>query len=322
MGPSTLKDAKKWEKDGTDYVPWIMGSSCSGLTIHGGVFEGHNSYWDFTKNPEQDNPRPYMFQFKNVTDFTAHDMQLQNSPHTHFKIATGKNVEIFNMHLETRMNTSNTDGIMLANVQNGHVHNNVSIQNGDDCLKANDDSKNVTFENGTCTGGHGLSIGGGGNSLDIQDITFRNFDLIDMSFGARIKFTKKTTGSISNVNYENLRMKHVKHPLYITTGYQSLETAQFSTTKSTRRRQKSTRLKVGDINYINIIAVDDKPVGGSGANVASPGDFECDSTAPCYNLHLRNVTISTKTKWKGTSYGGDESSVKPDPPSEFKPHLR
>ena len=53
-----------------------------------------------------------------------------------------------------------------------------------------------------------------------------------MSYGARIKFTKKTTGSISNVNYENIRMKHVKRPLYITTGYQSSEAARFSTTKS------------------------------------------------------------------------------------------
>jgi hypothetical protein len=73
------------------------------------------------------------------------------------------------------------------------------------------------------------------------------------------------------------------------------------------------------ITYSDITAVDDKSVGGSGGSVVSPGIFECDKTAPCSSLHLRNVKISTKTKWTGTSYGGDESTVTPNPPSEFKP---
>jgi len=109
-------------------------------------------------------------------------------------------------------------------------------------------------------------------------------------------------------------MKHVKTPLFITTGYQSLETALFSTAAS-------ERLKVGDINYIGITAEDDKAYGGSGGNIKNPGDFECDSTAPCKNLHLRNVNMSTKTEWTGTSFGGDEASVKPDASSKFQPVL-
>jgi polygalacturonase len=310
---SSLTDAKKWAKEGDDYIPWIQGSSCSGLTIHGGAFEGHNSFWDFLKNKKQDNPRPYMMKFSDVTDFKAHNITLKNSPHTHFKIAGGKNVEIWNMHLETKMATENTDGIMLANVQKGHVHE-VWIQNGDDCLKANDNSHNVVFENGTCIGGHGLSIGGGGSSLGIQDIMFRNFELQDMSNGARIKFTSKTSGFVNNVTYQNLTMKHVKHPLYITTGYQSTQASLSSTTSS-------TRLKLEDINYIDITATDDKAIGGSGGSIASPGDFECDSTAPCKDLHLRKVTMTTKKKWIGKSAGGDESSVLPDASSLFKPSL-
>jgi len=301
----------KWKKKGDDYIPWIQGSSCSKLTIHGGVFEGHHSYWTFTKNPLQDNPRPYMMQFQNVTGFKAYDMKLYDSPHTHFKIGGGKHVEISHMHLETKMDTANTDGIMLADVERGHVHD-VWIQNGDDCLKANDNSEDVLFENGTCIGGHGLSIGGGSSSLAIEGITFRNFTLVDMSYGARIKFTKKTVGSINNVTYEKLHMKHVEHPLYITTGYESSEASLFSAT--------SERLKVGDVNYIDITAIEDKAIGGSGGNIKNPGDFECDSTAPCKDLHLRNVKISTKTKWTGTSYfGGDASSVTPDASSKFKP---
>jgi galacturan 1,4-alpha-galacturonidase len=309
---ATLQDAEKWGKDGDDYIPWIQGSSCTGLTIRGGVFEGHNSYWDFTKNPKQDNPRPFMMQFTDMNNFKAHDMKLQNAPHTHFKVGGGETVEIFNMHLQTKMNTANTDGIMLANVNNGHVHN-VSIQNGDDCMKANDNSKNIVFENGTCIGGHGLSIGGGSSSLDIQNVTFRDIDLIDMSYGARIKFTKKTTGSLSGVTYEKLRMKHVKRPLYITTGYESMEATLSSTTMS-------MRFNVGDINYIGITAEDGEGMGGSGSNIVSPGDFECDSTAPCTNIHLRNVDISTKAKWTGSEFGGDASSdVTPDASSKFKP---
>jgi hypothetical protein len=73
------------------------------------------------------------------------------------------------------MDTSNTDAIMLANVQctKRACAQCASIQNvNDDCLKANGDSKNVTFENDTCTGGHDLSIGGGGNSLEFRILHF------------------------------------------------------------------------------------------------------------------------------------------------------
>merc|ERR1712032_67030 len=96
------------------------------------------SYWMKFPNKQQDNPRPFMMQFSDMTDFTAHSMTLKNSAHTHFKVGRGKTVKVYNMHLKTEMKTENTDGIMLSSVQNGHVHN-VTIQNGDDCLKANDD---------------------------------------------------------------------------------------------------------------------------------------------------------------------------------------
>jgi len=249
---------------------------------------------------KQHNPRPYMMRFSDMTDFKAHNMTLLNSPHTHFKVATGKNVEIYNMNLKTEKNTENTDGIMLASVENGHVHN-IHIQNGDDCLKANDGCKSVVFEHGSCSGSHGLSIGGGSESLAVQDITFRDFDLSDMSFGARIKFTHKTTGFVKGVTFDDLRMKDVARPLFIDTGYQSSKALLSST-------ETSPRLTLGDITYSKITAK---------GSIKSPGEFHCEDAAPCKALHLKNVQIETSAKWIATKAGGDTASVTPDASSIF-----
>merc|ERR1712070_863982 len=98
---------------------------------------------------------------------------------------------------------------------------------------------------GTCIGGHGLSIGGGSDELHIENIMFRDMDLSDMPFGTRIKFTSKTTGYLRNVTYQDLRMRHVKQPMYITTGYQS----SFDTELLSPR---SARFSVEDVHYVNI----------------------------------------------------------------------
>lgn len=319
----SLQDKDKWDKDGDEYIPWIQGKKCSKLTFKGSdtEFEGHHSYWDFADVGKQYNNRPYMMQFKDMDGFTIHGCKLLNSPHTHLKIADSSDVEVYDMHLETTLDSQNTDGIMLASVKKGHVHD-VFVQNGDDCMKANDDCQDVTYERGTCVGGHGLSIGGGSKELHIKNIMFRDMDLSDMSYGARIKFTKKTKGYLRNVTYQDLRMRHVKEPMYITTGYESLSDTDLSSSHS-------TRFSVEDVYYVNIDAVDSlsslhqdslTASQGGGGNIKNPGKFECDSTAPCKNLHLRNVTIHSSTKWDGEEFGGlFVQPVSPDPSSHFDP---
>jgi polygalacturonase len=84
------------------------------------------------------------------------------------------------------------------------------VYNEDDCV-AITSGQYVSVSNFWCDGSHGLSIGsvGGKSNNTVADITFRDSVVLNAQNGARIKTNSGTTGSITRVLYENIRVQNI-----------------------------------------------------------------------------------------------------------------
>jgi len=62
-----------------------------------------------------------------------------------------------------------------------------------------------------CSGGHGLSIGsvGGRSENTVQNIVFKDSQVINSAYGVRVKTNVGTTGLVNNVTYSNIVLKDI-----------------------------------------------------------------------------------------------------------------
>jgi polygalacturonase len=104
----------------------------------------------------------------------------------------------------------NTDAFDIGESSDIHISN-AYVHNQDDCLAVNSGT-GITFSNGTCIGGHGLSIGsvGGRNNNNVKNVKIINSIIKDSENGVRIK-TKagQGRGVVSDVTYSNIRLSGI-----------------------------------------------------------------------------------------------------------------
>jgi len=84
------------------------------------------------------------------------------------------------------------------------------VKNQDDCLAINSGTS-ITFTGGTCSGGHGLSIGSVGGRTDntVETVTIESSSVTDSENGIRIKTVSGATGSVSGVTFKSITMSGI-----------------------------------------------------------------------------------------------------------------
>lgn len=104
----------------------------------------------------------------------------------------------------------NTDAFDVGDSSDIHITN-AYVHNQDDCLAVNSGT-GINFINGTCIGGHGLSIGsvGGRSNNNVKNVRITNSVIKDSENGIRIK-TKagQGKGTVSDVTYSNIRLSGI-----------------------------------------------------------------------------------------------------------------
>jgi len=103
----------------------------------------------------------------------------------------------------------NTDGFDIGDSSNV-VITGANVYNQDDCVAVNSGT-GITFENGVCSGGHGLSIGSVGGRTDntVETVTFYNSEVKSSVNGIRIKATEGDTGTIKGVTYSAITLASI-----------------------------------------------------------------------------------------------------------------
>ena len=99
----------------------------------------------------------------------------------------------------------------------------ISSKNQDDCLAINSGTS-ITFTGGTCSGGHGLSIGsvGGRDDNTVKTILIESSTVKASQNGIRIKTVYDATGRISGVTYKDITLSGItKYGVVIEKDYEN-----------------------------------------------------------------------------------------------------
>ena len=172
---------------------------------------------------------PRLIQAKSITDFTVYDVTLQNAGKEHLYVEGGNGFTAWNLTIATPADTANTDGVDIDSMTNATVYGSF-IEDGDDgvAIKTNSaGASNITIENSTFHGTHGLSIGSQtfhgvtnvlwqGNTVYGSD-TFGNTSTDANAIN--IKSDPTCGGPVKQVTYLDTCMTGVKHLLIFNTSY-------------------------------------------------------------------------------------------------------
>lgn len=173
-----------------DYAEWsgsLFSVSGNNITVKGApdsVLDGQGALWWDGQGNGGGVTKPKFFKANNLNDSVLDSIYILNAPINSFSINYINNLLVKDIVVNnTAGDELGSDGETLGHNTDAFDINNcdgVSITgarvwNQDDCVAVNS-GQNVLFQDGFCSGGHGISIGsvGGRTNNDVTNITFEN----------------------------------------------------------------------------------------------------------------------------------------------------
>ncbi|KAK3391617.1 glycoside hydrolase [Sordaria brevicollis] len=201
--------------------PLLSISSSSNLTIRGlpgsSLYGSGEFYWDGL-GQNGPIPKPKFFQVHKLVDSVIEGVKIVNNPMHVFSINGCRNLMVRGVTVDNKAADGdwnagkggrNTDAFDIGQSSEVRIEG-ARVWNQDDCVAVNSGT-NITFCNGLCSGGHGLSIGsvGGRSDNTVRNVLFENSVIANSENGARIKTKHSTTGLVSNITYRNIVLQNI-----------------------------------------------------------------------------------------------------------------
>ncbi|KAM0131428.1 hypothetical protein ACHAO1_007338 [Botrytis cinerea] len=191
---------------GTDIT--VKGASGSKLDGQGA------KYWD-GKGTNGGKTKPKFFYAHSLKGkSTISGINILNSPVQVFSINGASGLTLSNINIDNSAGDAgslghNTDAFDVGSSSDITISGAV-VKNQDDCLAINSGT-GITFTGGTCSGGHGLSIGsvGGRSDNTVSDIIIESSTVKNSANGVRIKTVSGATGSVSGVTYKDITLSGI-----------------------------------------------------------------------------------------------------------------
>lgn len=129
-----------------------------------------------------------------------------------FSVDNSSGLTISNVVIDDSAGTSlghNTDGFNIGSSSDITISG-VTVKNQDDCIAINSGTS-ITFTGGTCSGGHGLSIGsvGGRSDNTVDTVTIESSTVKNSANGVRIKTVYGATGSVKGVTFKDITVSGI-----------------------------------------------------------------------------------------------------------------
>ena len=186
---------------------------------------------DGRANVETFSDTPRLVQTDGASNFIAYNITLQNAAHPNLYIQGGSGATVWDVTINTSPSQANADGIDIDSIENVTV-NDSKITAGDDgiAVKTNESAaKNITIENTSVYGTHGLSIGS--QTFDgVTNVLFKdNYVYGKDSAGVastdanaiNIKTDVDCGGLVQQVTYQNTCIEYAKHLMVVNANYGS-----------------------------------------------------------------------------------------------------
>ncbi|GKZ17014.1 hypothetical protein AbraIFM66951_005742 [Aspergillus brasiliensis] len=180
-------------------------------------------WWD-GKGSNGGKTKPKFFQAHKLDESSITGLKIYNTPVQGFSILSD-HLTITDVTIDNSAGTSkghNTDAFDIG--QSTYITiDGATVYNQDDCLAINS-GEHITFTNGYCSGGHGLSIGsiGGRSDNTVNDVTISNSKVLNSQNGVRIKTIYGKTGTVENVKFEDITLSDIsKYGIVVEQDYEN-----------------------------------------------------------------------------------------------------
>ncbi|KUJ18240.1 putative polygalacturonase 2 [Mollisia scopiformis] len=229
-----LKSGTKVIFEGTTtfgYEEWsgplisVSGTSITVEGASGNVIDGGGARWWDGEGSNGGKTKPKFFYAHSLTKSSITGLNFKNSPVQLMSINSATTLAVTNINMDNSAGASlghNTDAFDVGS-STGVTITNANIQNQDDCLAINSGTS-ITFTGGTCSGGHGLSIGSVGGRSDnvVKTINILSSTIKNSQNGVRIKTVYGATGSVSDVVYKDITLSGItKYGIVIEQDYEN-----------------------------------------------------------------------------------------------------
>ncbi|KAF2240097.1 glycoside hydrolase family 28 protein [Viridothelium virens] len=280
------------------------------ITIDGygtGGINGNGDAWYTAEAGNTQPGRPMPFVFWNVSDVTVSNFFVKQPQLWSLNIMNGTDMSFDNILCNATATQApygknwvqNTDGFDTMDVYNVNLTN-FYYQGGDDCIAIKPRSYNVYVQNATCHGGNGMAIGSLGQYLEdssAENIYMTDVNIIrynnDMENAAYIKtwvgaLVPQSSyesaglprgggwGSVRNIMFANFNVQGADLGVAI-----SEDSGDNGTFRGT------SLMEVANVAFVNFTGY----LSGKEGNKTS--SFSCSNVHPCYNIDVKNVTLTT-----------------------------
>ncbi|KAF2216020.1 glycoside hydrolase family 28 protein [Cercospora zeae-maydis SCOH1-5] len=216
-----LKDGTTVTFEGTTsfgYKEWtgpLISASGTKIQINGGsghVIDGNGAEWWDGEGSNGGKTKPKFFAAHNLIDSSISGLNIKNYPVQCFSIDQCQNLNVKDLTIDNSAAGSlghNTDAFDVGDSSGVYISG-CTVKNQDDCLAVNSGS-DISFTDGTCSGGHGLSIGsvGGRDNNDVSNVFISDNVISNSDNGVRIKTVSGATGSVNNVTYSDITLTNI-----------------------------------------------------------------------------------------------------------------
>lgn len=203
----------------------MSGTNIEVTGASGHVIDGNGAKWWDGEGSNGGKTKPKMFYAHSLKQSTIKGLNVKNTPVQFMSINSATDLNVIDVSMDNSAGTSkghNTDAFDVGSSENIYISG-AKIKNQDDCLAINSGT-NITFTGGTCTGGHGLSIGsvGGRSNNVVKTVSITNSKIVDSQNGVRIKTVYGATGSVSDVTYSGISLSGItKYGIVVEQDYEN-----------------------------------------------------------------------------------------------------
>ncbi|KAI0121526.1 glycoside hydrolase family 28 protein [Hypoxylon sp. NC0597] len=191
----------------------VSGTSITVKGASGHVIDGNGAEWWDGQGSNGGKTKPKFFYAHSLTSSIITGLNVKNTPVHGFSINGANDLTLDHITIDNSDGDTagghNTDAFDVGSSDGVKILN-ANVKNQDDCLAVNSGT-NIEFSGGSCSGGHGLSIGsvGGRSDNDVSNVVISNSSISNSQNGVRIKTVYDATGSVSNITYSDITLSNI-----------------------------------------------------------------------------------------------------------------
>jgi len=230
------------------YEEWegpLVSVSGTGITVQGAtgavIDFGGAAWWD-GQGSNGGKTKPKAFYAHSLNNSKIQNLNVKNTPVQFMSIDGANNLHVTNVEMDNSAGDAggghNTDAFDVGSSTGVYISRAV-VKNQDDCLAINSGTdisftgvrttlvRSCRFTNmlqGSCYGGHGLSIGsvGGRDDNTVQNVYIANNTISASQNGVRVKTVYGATGAVQNVTYSDITLSGItKYGIVIEQDYEN-----------------------------------------------------------------------------------------------------